>query len=34
MSLMVDPMRIAVAAEYESPEELLAALRALRGRGY
>jgi len=34
MSLTVDPMRIAVAAEYESPEELLAAVRALRGRGY
>lgn len=34
MSLRVDPMRIAVAAEYESPEELLAALRALRSRGY
>ncbi len=34
MSLVVDPMRIAVAAEFATPGKLLAAARALRERGY
>ncbi len=34
IDLFVDPMRVAVAAEYDTPEDLVAALRELRSEGY
>jgi hypothetical protein len=34
VSLFVDPMRLAIAAEYESGDALIRAIDALRARGY